>query len=143
MFLDIEWLNSPITQLLLCLPVMVVGVVHFGKSTWFSIKNASPNMDVLIFIGSSAAFVYSLIGTFSSNPTESSNYLFYETASTIITLILLGNVLEHRSVKQTTSAIKDLNQLKETKANKVFLNNGEERLEQISIDQVKVGDLLH
>ena len=64
-------------------------------------------MDVLIFIGSSAAFFYSIYGWVIFGETlEVYNYLFFETAATIITLVLLGNVLEHKSVQKTTTAIK-------------------------------------
>ncbi len=100
-----HFLHNPIVQLILCLPVFIVGCLHFGKSAINSIRGGVPNMDVLIFIGSTSAFVYSLIGTIQN---LGGNYLFYETAATIITLVLLGNVFEKRSVTQTTSAVKDL-----------------------------------
>jgi Cu+-exporting ATPase len=57
------FLHQPIVQLLLCLPVFMVGCLHFGKSAWSSVKGGVPNMDVLIFIGSTSAFIYSLTGT--------------------------------------------------------------------------------
>lgn len=115
------WINNPIVQLILCLPVFVVGFLHFGKSALGSIKAMVPNMDVLIVIGATSAFVYSLIGTFQFYGThEAHNYLFFETTATIITLVLLGNVMEHRSVNQTTTAIKELTQLQKTEAKKLL-----------------------
>jgi len=115
------WINNPIVQLILCLPVFVVGFLHFGKSALGSLKAMVPNMDVLIVIGSTSAFIYSLIGTIQFYGThEAHNYLFFETAATIITLVLLGNVMEHRSVNQTTTAIKELSQLQKTEAKKVL-----------------------
>src|SRR5690606_25299259 len=105
MFLPFPWLHQPYVQLALCLPVFILGCIHFGKSAFHSLKSGVPNMDVLIFLGSTAAFVYSLIGTFLH---LGPHYMFYETTAVIITLVLLGNVFEKRSVSQTTSAVKDL-----------------------------------
>nr|MBA3706558.1 cation-translocating P-type ATPase [Bacteroidota bacterium] len=88
------FLNQPYTQLILCLPVFIIGILQFGKSAWGSLKLYVPNMDVLVFIGSSAAFIYSLLGIYIYNGMHLHNYLFFETTATIITLVLLGNVLE-------------------------------------------------
>lgn len=135
MFLPIHILHSPYVQLALCSPVFVLGVIHFGKSAWFSIKNGVPNMDVLIFMGFTSAYIYSLAGTFLN---LGQNYLFYETAATIITLVLLGNLLEKRSVRQTTTAIRELTKIREAKAKKIV---GEDIVE-IDYKEVKSGDIL-
>ena len=55
-------LKNPLNQLLICIPVYIIGLNYFGKSAWNSIKSGIPNMDVLIFIGSSTAFFYSIAG---------------------------------------------------------------------------------
>ncbi len=134
------FLNNVWVQLALCLPVFVVGFLHFGKSAWGSLKTGIPNMDVLILIGSTSAFIYSLIGTIQHLGSEHEHqYLFYETAATIITLVLLGNVLEHRSVKQTTTAIKELTQLQKTEAKRV-LENGS--IEIVNAKELKIGDII-
>jgi len=135
MVLPWHFLENPILQLLLCLPVFIVGCVHFGKSAINSIKGGVPNMDVLIFVGSTAAFVYSFIGTIEN---MGMRYQFYETCAAIITLVLLGNVLEKRSVTQTTSALKDLVKIQQVNANRVV--NGE--VEVISARDVRPGDTL-
>jgi Cu+-exporting ATPase len=83
MIFPLHILHMPLVQLALCLPVFIVGCLHFGKSAINSIRGGVPNMDVLIFVGSTAAFVYSLIGTIDN---LGENYLFYETCATIITL---------------------------------------------------------
>lgn len=135
MFLPFHWLHNPYIQLALCLPVFVLSCSHFGKSALNSLQSGVPNMDVLIFIGSSSAFFYSLYGTiYGLGP----DFLFYETATTIITLVLLGNVLEKRSVTQTTSAVRDLIKYQESKAN--LLINGD--VTQIKSNEIKVGDIL-
>ncbi len=135
MVLPWHFLHIAVVQLLLCLPVFVVGCLHFGKSAWHSVKGGVPNMDVLIFIGSSSAFIYSLIGTLQH---LGMRYQFYETCATIISLVLLGNLFEKRSVTQTTSAVKDLVKFQQVKANRMI--DGE--IEVISAREVRPGDTL-
>lgn len=135
-------LNQPFVQLTLCLPVFTIGLMQFGKSAFGSVKIGIPNMDVLIFIGSSAAFIYSIIGMYLYDAHETHNYLFFETTATIITLVLLGNVLEHRSVKQTTTAIKDLSALNVNTAKIVGLQFGKEVITEINYKDIPVGAIL-
>jgi Cu+-exporting ATPase len=135
MLLPFHWLHDPYVQLSLCLPVFIVGLLHFGRSAIYSLIKGIPNMDVLIFIGSSAAFIYSLAGTLNN---LGPNYLFYETAATIITLVLLGNVLEKRSLKQTTSAVRDLLKFQENTAIRII--NG--KTEEIKSADIQPGNTL-
>lgn len=108
-----SFFNNPWFQLALSLPVFIIGITFFGKSALGSLKTGVPNMDVLIMMGSSASFIYSVVGTLMYLGSEQVHqYMFFETAATIITLVMLGNVLEHRSVKQTTTAIKELESIK-------------------------------
>lgn len=135
MVLPLHFLHNPYVQLGLCLPVFLVGCLHFGKSAISSLKGGIPNMDVLIFVGSTSAFIYSLIGTLQH---LGERYQFYETCSTIITLVLLGNLFEKRSVTQTTSAVRDLVKIQQVNANRVI--DGE--IEVISARDVRPGDTL-
>lgn len=135
MVLPWHFLQEPVVQLLLCLPVFLVGCLHFGKSAVNSIRGGVPNMDVLIFVGSSAAFIYSLTGTIANLGPQ---YQFYETCATIITLVLLGNVFEKRSVTQTTSAVKDLVKFQQVTANRII----DGTVEVISAKDVRPGDTL-
>lgn len=116
MMAGIPFLENPYTQLVLCLPVYLIGFSYFGGTSLAALKNGTAHMDLLIFIGSTAAFVYSLIGTIQGNP----DYIFYETAASIITLVLVGNLMEKRAVQQTTSAIGDLTQLQVEWAKKIM-----------------------
>jgi len=136
-------INNPILQIALCLPVYALGFHHFGKSAWGSIKARLANMDVLIFIGSSAAFFYSLVGTmmYWGEP-EMHNYMFFETAATIITLVLLGNVLEHRSVEQTTRNIGELTKMQSSVARIVMRIGDKEKIFETEPKSVKKGDEL-
>lgn len=136
------FLNNPFVQIALCIPVMIIGWLHFGKSAWGSLRSGSPNMDVLITLGSSSAFFYSLAGTILFFGTEEMyNYLFFETAATIITLVLLGNVMEHRSIQKTTSAIHELSKLQPEKVKKISTENGNEIIREIYSHQIKKGDI--
>ena len=140
MFLDhSNILHNPIIQIFLCIPVYLIGIHYFGKSAFKSLKIGVPNMDVLIFMGSSAAFFYSIYGWWYFYGTnEVNNYMFFETAATIITLVLLGNVLEHRSVKQTTTALKDLYKIQKTSAKKIV----DEKIVEIGFKEIKKNDVL-
>lgn len=136
-------LNQPWVQLLICLPVFVTGLLQFGKSAWGSLKSGVPNMDVLIFIGSSSAFIYSLFGMYMYSGTHLvHHYLFFETTATIITLVLLGNVFEQRSVKQTTTALKELSTLQQVKARLVSLQMGREVITEVEYKDIHTGAIL-
>jgi Cu+-exporting ATPase len=122
-------------QLLLCLPIFGIGFLHFGKSALGSLRGGVPNMDVLIWIGSTAAFVYSVIGLVLDNE----NYIFFETAATIITLVLAGNWLEKRAVAQTTSAIGELTRLQVETARRIMPSGV---LVTVRKEEIGKGDLL-
>ena len=140
MFLkEVDFLQNPFVQFLLCLPVYLVGTWFFGRSAISSIKSKSLNMDVLITIGSSAAFFYSIYGWYLHQGTDLEHkFLFFETSATIITLVLLGNLLEHKSVQQTTTSIRDLSDIQKTRA-KVERDN---KIIEIDFDDILVGDIL-
>ncbi len=139
MFVHWPLLHNAYFQLALCLPVFVLSISHFGPSAWRSVVSRSPNMDVLIFIGVSSAFVYSLIGTLFS---LGSDFLFYETSATITTLVFLGNLIEERSVKRTGSAIEDLSRLQPQRARVISRAGIAEIINEVDATQIKVGDLL-
>ncbi|RYD87658.1 MAG: cation-translocating P-type ATPase, partial [Sphingobacteriales bacterium] len=80
----IHWLMNSWLQLVLCLPVFVIGIAFYGPSAWKSLRNGIPNMNVLIAIGATAAFGYSLVGTLMNLGPA---FMYYETAATIITLV--------------------------------------------------------
>ena len=135
--------NNAWLQFVLCLPVFFIGIIHFGKSAYSSIKSGVANMDVLIITGAASAFIYSLIGTvWYAGSSEMHHYLFYETTSTIITLVLLGNLLEHRSVKQTTSAIEELTKMQKIKATKLVIENQTEIQVTVEFSDIKIDDIL-
>lgn len=139
MWVNWPWLHNPYVQLALATPVFIVGMLHFGTSAFRSLKNGTANMDVLITIGAIAAYGYSLTGTLRH---LGENYLFYETATAIITLVFLGNLLEERSVKQTTTAISELAKMQVTTAKKLDSHapGEEEHVHEVDNRHLKVGD---
>ncbi len=142
MFSNWAPLHNPFVQLILTLPVYGIGVYYFGVSAIRSLRNGIPNMDVLVFIGSSAAFFYSIIGWY-LHPEHAHEYLFFETTASIITLVLAGNFLEEYSVRSTASSIKDLMKYQKTKAKIIFTDSiGKETIQEIDNEFVKVNDVL-
>ncbi len=139
MFLPFAILHDDIFQLIMTIPVFIVGFFHFGRSAWKSLLSGVTNMDVLIFLGSTAAFVYSLIGTIYG---LGHDYLFYETSASIISIVLLGNMLEYKSVKKTTSAIDDLVRLQKNTARKLTteMYEGQETIEEVDASLLEEGD---
>jgi Cu+-exporting ATPase len=135
---------SPLLQLLLCLPVMAVGLQYFGKSAWGSLRALDPNMDVLITLGSLSAFLYSVAGlVLHAGTPQVHDYLFFETAATIITFVLLGNLIEKRSLRRTVSALEALARLQPEKARRVAAaGTAKETFEEIDAAAVRSGDLL-
>ena len=144
MFFSNSWLiNDPWVQLGICIPVYALGVWHFGRSAYNGLKAGVANMDVLIFIGSSAAFFYSLAGIIIYGDTpQVHQYLFFETAATIISLVLLGNVLEHRALKKTTTAVRSLSQYKVETAQLVMQIGEKVKLFELDASKLKVGDIV-
>ncbi|MDD4547854.1 MAG: heavy metal translocating P-type ATPase [Bacilli bacterium] len=132
-------LNYAITELLLVIPVIIVGY-KFYTNGFKAIINRSPNMDSLIAIGTSSAVIYSLYNTvlIANGNMEAVDLLYYETAGVIITLILLGKLLEEISKGKTSAAIKKLMGLAPKKA--IIIQDGVEK--EIPIADVKVDDIV-
>jgi Cu+-exporting ATPase len=136
----IHFLMDPYVQLALTIPVFLVGMDFFGRSAIHSLWKGIPNMNVLIAIGSLAAFGYSLYGTLIG---DAANYLFYETAATIITLVFLGNWLEDKSVETTQKALKKLAVSQKSMANMIaYDDQHQEHVFPVESKSLKVGDLV-
>ncbi len=133
-------------QLVLATPVVLWGGWPFFKRGWASIVNRSLNMFTLIAIGTGVAFWYSVVATFFPDifPDSFRSHggevgVYFEVASVIVVLVLLGQVLELRARSQTSSAIKALLGLA-PKTAKVIRDDGTE--EEIPLDNIKPGDRL-
>lgn len=134
-----HFLENPWLQISLSTPVLLIGYQYFAIGALNSIRNLKPNMNVLILMGATAAYVYSLTGwILNYNNLQVHHYLFFETAATIITLVLLGNYFEKRSITQTTTALDSLQQLQSKEAIKEV--DGD--LIKCPISALKIGDIL-
>jgi Cu+-exporting ATPase len=139
-WIHIHWLMNPWIQLGLCLPVYIVGMRFFGRSAIKSIRNKMPNMNVLVALGATAAFVYSLYGTLTG---QHEQYMFYETAATVITLVFLGNYLEDASVQQTQRALNRLAKSQRVMANMIaFDDQHQEQIFPVENTVLRTGDLI-
>ncbi len=133
-FLHNAWL-----QMAICLPVYSIGMSFFGKSAYKSLTKGIPNMNVLIALGSSAAFIYSLIGTI----TGDMNKIFYETAASIITIVFFGNWMEDYSVEKTEKAINEMTKVQKVMANMIAYDDAHnENIFPVENIHLKVGDLI-
>lgn len=136
----VELLMQPWVQLVLCLPVFVTGMLFFGRSAVKSLLNGLPNMNVLIAIGSTAAFVYSLAGTLLGLGPD---YLFYETAASIITIVFFGYYLEDASVQATQRSLRQLAKTRKLTATMIaFDDQHQEVLFPVDSTQLRSGDLI-
>jgi len=129
-------LVSKYMQFLLAAPVQFIAGARFYKGAWHAIKRMSGNMDLLIAIGTSAAFFYSAAATFI--PALQMEPAFYETGALLIMFVLMGKLLEARAKGKTSDAIKKLMGLAAKTARVV---RGGVEID-IPVDQVLVGDLI-
>lgn len=125
----IKWL-----MLLLALPVQFYVGWQYYVGAFKSLRNGSANMDVLVSLGTSAAFLYSLPVTFGWLP----GHVYFETAAVIIVLIKLGKLLEVRAKGRTSEAIKKLMGLRAKSAR--IIRSGQEM--EVPIEDVLVGDVV-
>lgn len=136
----IHFLMNPWVQLVICLPVYIVGMGYFGVSAVKSLSRGVPNMNVLIAMGATAAFIYSLIGTVAFSGMD---YIFYETTATIITLVFLGEWVEHKSVDITQKELTKLSKQQKVMANMIaFDDQHKENIFPVENTQLRVGDLI-
>lgn len=136
----IHWLMNHWVQMALTIPVYIVGMSFFGKSAWKSLRNGMPNMNVLIAIGATAAFIYSLYGSLTG---QAEQYLFYETAATIITLVFLGNYMEDASIASTQRELNKLAKSQKVMANMIaFDDEHKEQIFPVENTMLRVGDLI-
>ncbi|HSG46025.1 MAG TPA: heavy metal translocating P-type ATPase [Anaerolineales bacterium] len=132
-----HWAHEPwvnIAMLIVATPVQFYVGWQYYVGAFKALRNRSANMDVLIAMGSSAAYFYSLPITFGLL----AGHVYYETAEVIITLIKLGKFLEARAKGRTSEAIKKLMGLRAKTAR--VIRDGEEA--EVSIDSVLVGDMV-
>ncbi|SFF04523.1 heavy metal translocating P-type ATPase [Alteribacillus iranensis] len=130
---------NPWFQLALAAPVQFIVGWPFYVGAYKNLRNKSANMDVLVALGTSAAFFYSLFEALKTigNPAYTP-HLYFETSAVIITLILFGKYLETRAKTKTTAAISKLLQMQAKQAR--VIRDGKEMM--IPVEEVQKGDRL-
>ena len=132
-------------QFILTIPVVFYACWMFFERAWKSIINWNLNMFTLIGIGTGVAFVFSIIGLLfptvfpdQFKTSEGTVHLYFEATAVVLTLVLLGQLLEAKAHSRTSGAIKELLKLAPTEATLVI--DGEEKV--ISIHDIKKGDIV-
>ena len=118
-------------------PVQFVVGWRFYRGAYDALRNRMGNMDLLIAIGTSAAWAYSSVVTFAPSFFRTTG-VYFDTAAIIITLILLGNLLEFGTKRKASEAVRRLLDLQPTMAH--VLRDGKEI--EVPVESVKVGDVL-
>jgi Cu+-exporting ATPase len=149
--LGLEWANDTarglrFAELLLTLPVVLWAALDYYRRGWLGIVHRAPNMYTLIGLGVIVAFVYSVVATFAPDafPSEMREAhgmvgVYFEVASAIVALVLLGEWLELRARGRTSAAIRQLLGLAPKMARRI---NTDGREEDIALTHVHVGDRL-
>jgi Cu2+-exporting ATPase len=148
--------NNPLYQIMglqnwnwiqfgLTLPVVFYACWMFFERAWKSIINWNLNMFTLIGIGTGVAFLFSIVGMLFPDvfpaqfkTAEGTVHLYFEATAVVLTLVLLGQLLEAKAHSRTSGAIKELLKLAPTEA--TLVKDGEEKI--ISIHDIKKGDIL-
>lgn len=137
--LDVPLLHNEYFQFIIATPIQFVIGYRFYKNAYYALKAKSPNMDVLVAMGTSAAYFFSVYNAFFQPAAPMARKeLYFEAAAVIITLIILGKYLEAVAKSKTSEAIKKLMGLQAKTAR--VLRNGVE--EDIPIEEVEVGDVV-
>jgi len=140
LFTYVPALLYPLNNYLLFLlesPVQFVVGWRFYRGASDAIRNRMGNMDLLIAMGTSAAWVYSTVVTFAPSVFRT-GWVYFETAAIIITLILTGNILEHRQKSKASEAVRTLLNLQPRHVHRI--ENGQEV--EVPVETLNVNDLV-
>jgi P-type Cu+ transporter len=135
-FTDVDWMLPGWLQLVLATPVQFWLGARFYRAGWKAVIARTGNMDLLVALGTSAAYglsVYMLIEHWEHEP-----HLYFEASAAVITLVLLGKWLEGRAKRQTTAAIRGLQALRPDTAR--VLRDGVEA--NAPLEDLRVGDVV-
>lgn len=133
--LGIHWALAPFVQFVLATPVQFGLGARFYRGAWKSIKNRTGNMDLLVALGTTAAYGMSVYQSMQG----SADHLYFESSAVVITLVLLGKWLEHRAKQHTAEAIQALSALQPETA---YILDGEGERKEVPLEQVQVGDIV-
>ena len=132
---QVPLLHNPYFQIALATPVQFIIGYRFYRSAFLALRSGGSNMDVLVVLGTSAAYLFSLYNIFFQGDQQN---IYFEASATIITLVLLGKYLEERAKNKTSEAIRVLGGLQPRSAR--VIRQGEEM--DVPIAEVRTGDLV-
>jgi len=134
----LHWALPGWLQLALATPVQFWLGARFYKAGWKAVLARSGNMDLLVALGTSAAYALSLYLLLRHGDHAGMGHLYFESSAVVITLVLLGKWLEARAKHQTVAALHALESLRATTA--IVRRNGRE--DEVPVSQVRVGDMI-
>lgn len=132
-----KFFHNALFQFFLATPVQVVAGWYFYRDAYTALKNRSANMSVLVVLGTSTAYIYSAVVTFWGDRLGL-YHVYFESSAVLLTIILLGKLLEARAKGKTSEALKKLAGL-QAKTARVIRGASEE---DIPVEEVVVGDLI-
>lgn len=137
----LDFLHNPYVQFALATPVQFFVGARFYKHAFLAIKNRSTTMDILIALGTSSAYFYSVYVTFFTDVMAHHAHgampaVYFEASATVITLVLLGKMLEARAKYKTADSVRNLIGLQAVTA--FVVRDGKEI--EMPLDEVNVGD---
>ena len=130
----VHWMLPAWWQFVLATPVQFVFGVHFYRAGWHALRAGSGNMDLLVALGTSAAYGLSLVLWWQAG--SGMVHLYFESAAVVITLVMFGKWLEGRAKRQTTEALRALQALRPPTAR--VRRDGEEHT--VPVGELRVGD---
>ncbi|ABE56964.1 Heavy metal translocating P-type ATPase [Shewanella denitrificans OS217] len=116
MLFNKEWMLPAVWQWLLATPVQFYFGGRFYRAAWGALKAKTGNMDLLVAIGTSAAYGLSVYLWWTHTGHHGEPHLYFESSSAVLSLVLLGKYLEHRAKRRTTDALRALEDLKPSSA---------------------------
>lgn len=131
-----HWMLPPIWQFLLATPVQFVLGAHFYRAAWSALRAGVGNMDLLVAVGTSAAWGLSM-WLWASTPVQAMPALYFEASAVVVALVMLGKWLEVRLKRQTSSAIARLYALRPSQAH---LLRPSGQMMDVPVAEVMVGD---
>ncbi len=123
----------PLIQLALASIVQFILGAHFYLGAWSALKARMGNMELLVVLGTTSAYLLSCYQIFKGLP-----HLYFESSATIITLVLLGKYLESHAKVRTTEAIRSLEKLRPSQVSVLTKGSGEEKM--LAFESLKLGD---
>ena len=136
MVLGFEWMPPPLIQFGLASLIQFGLGFRFYRSAWKAIKSGSATMDLLVALGTSAAYGLSLYLWLFPAHSGHVAHLYFESSSVVIAFVLMGKWLEERATSETASAIKSLGALRPTTARLLV----SDREEMVDVETLRVGD---